>query len=87
MAAAYVHPPVVPDPAPAARLRDYLARARDRGQHFDDAWQFAVCFATRGLEGKERTSWADAFAATRGGWSDGYERQGLGDIATLMEAP
>jgi hypothetical protein len=70
----HVPPPVAPDPAPAIRLREYLASARAVGVSFDDAWQEALDAAVEGTPKREKGHWSMVLAGLRSQWQAAYER-------------
>ena len=64
---------VVPDPAPARKLRRRLAARRAQGFDFDAAWADAVAHALDGAE----PGWVKCFEWSRNEWEAGYARQPL----------
>jgi hypothetical protein len=63
---------LAPDRRPAVRLRLALLESRRLGLTFAQAWPEDVRCALRGLVGRERDGWAEAFEATRTNWAATY---------------
>lgn len=61
-----------PDPRPAIRLRESLARHREHGMPFEAAFRAGLYVALRGLPVKQRGGWRIAFEETEDAWRDAY---------------
>ena len=61
-----------PDPRPAIRLRQALARDRELGRTFDEVWDKDLVLALRGVQGGDE--WHAIFWQTRAAWQAEYER-------------
>ena len=62
-----------PDHRPAVRLRCELARCRERGLEWSEAWAQAIGHALRSIaKEQERESWLKAFRATSPNWRAAY---------------
>jgi hypothetical protein len=55
-------------------VRQQLARERDAGAEFGDAWLRALA---RAVPAPDPDGWRDALRATRGAWQAAYERRPL----------
>jgi len=64
----------VPNAAPAIEMRQALARARDQGMTFAEAWPEALPAVLDAVPDRDRADWAAAFAWGRSRWRAAFTR-------------